>query len=149
VFVAVMVLVIGAVVFMRGGLTHTSASGSPTTPFGGSSDGPGSSSGHTGGSSAPASNPNTAPGQPGNPIKHVIFIVKENRSFDNYFGEYPGADGATTAKLYSGKTVPLTKAHNVVAHDLCHDFISGLKAAGIEGRGQLRRLGPRAAAPAA
>jgi phospholipase C len=26
-------------------------------------------------------------------IKHVIFVVQENRSFDHYFGTYPGADG--------------------------------------------------------
>jgi phospholipase C len=26
-------------------------------------------------------------------IKHLIFILQENRSFDNYFGTYPGADG--------------------------------------------------------
>lgn len=26
-------------------------------------------------------------------IKHVIMIMQENRSFDNYFGTYPGADG--------------------------------------------------------
>src|SRR5919204_438508 len=26
-------------------------------------------------------------------IEHVIFIVQENRSFDHYFGTYPGADG--------------------------------------------------------
>jgi phospholipase C len=26
-------------------------------------------------------------------IKHVIFIVQENRSFDHYFGTFPGADG--------------------------------------------------------
>ncbi len=26
-------------------------------------------------------------------IKHVIIIVQENRSFDQYFGTYPGADG--------------------------------------------------------
>jgi phospholipase C len=26
-------------------------------------------------------------------IKHVIIIVQENRSFDSYFGTYPGADG--------------------------------------------------------
>ena len=27
------------------------------------------------------------------PIKHVIIIQQENRSFDTYFGTYPGADG--------------------------------------------------------
>src|SRR5437588_6667524 len=26
-------------------------------------------------------------------IKHVIIILQENRSFDSYFGTYPGADG--------------------------------------------------------
>ena len=26
-------------------------------------------------------------------IKHVVIIMQENRSFDNYFGTFPGADG--------------------------------------------------------
>ncbi len=26
-------------------------------------------------------------------IEHIIFIVQENHSFDNYFGTYPGANG--------------------------------------------------------
>ncbi len=26
-------------------------------------------------------------------IKHVVIVMQENRSFDNYFGTYPGADG--------------------------------------------------------
>ena len=26
-------------------------------------------------------------------IKHVVIIMQENRSFDQYFGTYPGADG--------------------------------------------------------
>ena len=33
--------------------------------------------------------------QPHNPIEHVVIIVKENHSFDNYFGTFPGANGAT------------------------------------------------------
>lgn len=39
----------------------------------------------------------SAPGAPGpsgiQSIKHVIVIMQENRSFDSYFGTYPGADG--------------------------------------------------------
>jgi len=31
------------------------------------------------------------------PIKHVVFLIKENRSFDNLFGTFPGVDGATSA----------------------------------------------------
>ncbi len=30
-------------------------------------------------------------------IQHVIVIMQENRSFDNYFGTYPGADGIPAA----------------------------------------------------
>ena len=26
-------------------------------------------------------------------LEHLIFIVQENRSFDHYFGTYPGANG--------------------------------------------------------
>src|SRR5207249_3159680 len=26
-------------------------------------------------------------------IKHVVVVMQENRSFDNYFGTYPGAEG--------------------------------------------------------
>ena len=30
-----------------------------------------------------------------NPIEHVVLIIKENHSFDNYFGSFPGVNGAT------------------------------------------------------
>ena len=29
------------------------------------------------------------------PIKHVVFLIKENRTFDNLFGTFPGARGVT------------------------------------------------------
>ena len=31
--------------------------------------------------------------QPHNPIDHVVIIVKENHTFDNYFGSFPGVNG--------------------------------------------------------
>jgi phospholipase C len=31
-------------------------------------------------------------------IQHVVFIVQENRSFDHYFGTFPGADGIPMTK---------------------------------------------------
>src|SRR6266849_22573 len=37
-----------------------------------------------------AANPDLATSTP---IKHLIVIMKENHSFDNYFGTFPGADG--------------------------------------------------------
>lgn len=30
------------------------------------------------------------------PIQHVVIIVKENHTFDNYFGTFPGANGVST-----------------------------------------------------
>ena len=33
-------------------------------------------------------------------IKHIVIIMQENRSFDSYFGTYPGADGIPT---FNGK----------------------------------------------
>ena len=33
--------------------------------------------------------------QPHNPIEHVVIIIKENHTFDNYFGTFPGANGAS------------------------------------------------------
>jgi phospholipase C len=38
-----------------------------------------------------------------NRIKYVFVLFQENRSFDFYFGSYPGADG-----LYAGPTAPYT-----------------------------------------
>jgi phospholipase C len=32
--------------------------------------------------------------QPHNPIERVVIIVKENHTFDNYFGSFPGVNGA-------------------------------------------------------
>jgi phospholipase C len=43
--------------------------------------------------SAPAKATATASPTVATPIKHVIIIMQENRSFDTYFGTYPGADG--------------------------------------------------------
>jgi phospholipase C len=55
------------------------------------------------------------------PIKHVVFLIMENRSFDNVFGTYPGADGAATADDH-GVTRPLTEAPLQRAHDLPHCY---------------------------
>src|SRR5215469_10636429 len=45
------------------------------------------------GSSSGSSGPGSAT-EPGiHKIRHVVIIMQENRSFDSYFGTYPGADG--------------------------------------------------------
>jgi phospholipase C len=37
-----------------------------------------------------------------NVIQHIVFIIKENRSFDNFFGTFPGANGATSGTVSNG-----------------------------------------------
>src|SRR5207244_975057 len=44
--------------------------------------------------------PGTPLVDPTTPILHVVLIMKENRSFDHYFGKFPGANGATTGVLH-------------------------------------------------
>jgi phospholipase C len=46
-----------------------------------------------------------SPGQ----IQHVVFIVQENRSFDNLFEGYPGADTSATGYTSTGKQIALTQ----------------------------------------
>ncbi len=40
--------------------------------------------------------PTSADHQPTTPIQHLVILMQENHSFDNYFGTYPGADGIPT-----------------------------------------------------
>jgi len=55
-----------------------------------------------------------------NPIQHVVIIIKENRSFDNYFGLFPGANGANKGKA-GDKTIPLAHA-KLVSGDIPHNW---------------------------
>jgi phospholipase C len=57
---------------------------------------------------------------------HVIVMIQENRSFDNFFATYPGADGTTTGQMIdpsTGKveTVPLTM-HSILGRDIGHTW---------------------------
>ena len=54
------------------------------------------------------------------PIKHIIIIDKENRSFDNMFGLFPGADGASHAHTSTGKIIPLGHTPDRMLLDVGH-----------------------------
>lgn len=44
------------------------------------------------------------------PIQHIVFIMKENHTFDNYFGLFPGVNGTTTGVVKVNgvdQTIPL------------------------------------------
>ena len=102
----------------------------------GQTDGNGTSDGDGGNGGGPSSSPSPAivPGE--TPIEHVVFIVKENRTFNNYFATYPGAEGATEGGTIrctedgceDGPVVRLKPAEDTQPHDLTHCFRCGLVA---------------------
>ena len=61
-------------------------------------------------------------------IEHIVFIIKENRSFDTYFGTFPGADGAMTGRTSKGEVVPLTRTPDKLPFDLGHSWEDAIKA---------------------
>jgi phospholipase C len=61
-------------------------------------------------------------------IKHVVFILKENHTFDNYFGAFPGTDGVTSGLIHTGKSVPLRRSPNFFTEDIGHTFGDALLA---------------------
>jgi len=55
-------------------------------------------------------------------VEHIVFIIKENRSFDEYFGTFPGANGATTATISTGAVIPLGVTPDKPTHDMGHEW---------------------------
>jgi phospholipase C len=41
-------------------------------------------------------------------IKHTVFIICENHTFDNYFGTFPGTDGVSKGQLSTGEWTALS-----------------------------------------
>jgi len=61
------------------------------------------------------------------PIKHVVFVIKENRTFDNMFGRFPGANGVTVG-IDRGEPRPLTRALDAIPQDIKHCYRCALQA---------------------
>lgn len=61
-------------------------------------------------------------------IDHIVFIVKENRTFDNMFGAYTSTYGAKTCALSTGQTIPMTRAADRYPHDIDHSYAAALLA---------------------
>jgi len=61
------------------------------------------------------------------PIKHVVVIMQENRTFDNLFYGFPGADSAQSG-MNKGVTVPLSPVPLSEGTDLNHSHYSWWRA---------------------
>jgi len=68
------------------------------------------------GATRPEGNP--IPARPGDesPIKHCIYIIKENRTYDQVFGDLPGGNGDPTLCLFPERVTP-----NL--HKLAREFV--------------------------
>jgi len=53
-------------------------------------------------------------------IKHVVWIMQENRSFDNLFAGFPGADTSPTGRDSSGRVVALAPVSFTAGYDIDH-----------------------------
>ena len=84
----------------------------------------GSASGSSGtpslGSAAP-------PGGTSAKLQHVVLVIQENRSFDDFFATFPGADGTKTGKTSYGKTVRLKQVDLAEPCDFGHSRNGFLK----------------------
>ena len=59
------------------------------------------------------------------PIDHIVVLIQENRSFDNIFAGFPGADAPTYGYSHTGKRIKL-KRTTFVGPDLQHGFVAAL-----------------------
>jgi len=60
-------------------------------------------------------------------IQHIVFIMKENHSFNNIFGTFPGVTGATSGPVSDGSIIPLNHLTDEV-RDMGHDWNDQLTA---------------------
>ena len=44
-------------------------------------------------------------------ISHIVIVMQTNRSFDNLFATFPGANGATEGKMWGGQSIQLKKTN--------------------------------------
>ena len=94
--------------------------------------------------------------QPASPIQHLIVLMQENHTFDNYFGTYPGADGlpdgtsmpvdptkpkaGTVTPWHIGTTPIIDLSHSASTYLAQYDngrmdgFVSALNALNQDGR---------------
>jgi phospholipase C len=68
-------------------------------------------------------------------ISHVVFIVQENRSFDDLFKGYPGADTVSSGKDTAGHTIPLQPVSLATKYAVDHS--AGDMFAACDGTGKL------------
>ncbi|HEX4014865.1 MAG TPA: alkaline phosphatase family protein [Candidatus Cybelea sp.] len=68
-------------------------------------------------------------------IEHVVYIVQENRSFDDMFQGYPGADTVSSGKTSTGKKIALQPISLATSYEIDHSGAAMFSA--CDGTGKL------------
>ncbi len=102
-----------------GNIGDATVTDGPVTSEGGASEGGSTDGGTTEGGAAHTAKL---------PVKNVVFFVKENRTFDVYFGKFPGANGADAGVTCDGGTVPLQRLLDRSSPDISHAWDAALLA---------------------
>jgi phospholipase C len=61
-------------------------------------------------------------------IDHVVFIIKENRTFDNMFGTFNSTYGTKRCTLSTGQVVLMGRAPDRYSHDIDHSYAAATLA---------------------
>lgn len=64
--------------------------------------------------------PSSVSAAPAGPIQHIIVIIRENHSYDQMFGHFPGGAGTTVGTLPNGRRVPLARTPTRLWTDVSH-----------------------------
>jgi phospholipase C len=76
---------------------------------------------------SPALSPDRIRPIAGSPIDHIVIIMQENRTFDNLFNGFPGADTVQSG-VSNGKLIPLQPVSLSDSRDLDHSHVSWVRA---------------------
>ena len=64
-----------------------------------------------------------------NQINHIVFLIKENRTYDNMFGAYDTHNGSATCTLSNGQVVAMQRAPDRYPRDIGHSSSNAQLAA--------------------
>ena len=71
-------------------------------------------------------------------IKHVVFVVKENRTFDNLFGTFPGANGVTVGMDMGSRRPLIRGTDGRLPSDIPHCYRLRYRGVGQREDGRIR-----------